>query len=107
MAGGGQIAWAIEGTRHYGLGLARYLASAGQQVAETGSSRHVGKRRAGKSDPIDAVRAHRFPRSAGSSVKRPGASAVCLPRLPIVPLAAPASMALPAVTSHAIGYADH
>jgi transposase len=59
IAGGGQIAWAIEGTRHYGLGLARYLASAGQQVAETGSTRHVGKRRAGKSDPIDAVRAAR------------------------------------------------
>jgi transposase len=59
MAGGGQIAWAIEGTRHYGLGLARYLASAGQQVAEIDSTRHVGKRRAGKSDPIDAVRAAR------------------------------------------------
>ena len=27
MAGDGQIAWAIEGTRHYGLGLALYLAS--------------------------------------------------------------------------------
>jgi transposase len=59
-AGGGQqLAWAIEGTRHYGLGLARHLAGAGQQVAEIDSARHIGKRRAGKSDPIDAVRAAR------------------------------------------------
>ena len=47
----------MEGTRHYGLGLARHLAAAGQHVAEIDSTRHVGKRRAGKSDPIDAVRA--------------------------------------------------
>jgi transposase len=49
----------VEGTRHYGLGLARYLAGAGQQVSEIDSTRHVGKRRAGKSDAIDAVRAAR------------------------------------------------
>jgi transposase len=53
------VAWAIEGTRHYGLGLARYLTGNGRQVAETGATRHVGRRRAGKSDPIDAVRAAR------------------------------------------------
>ena len=58
-AAGRPVAWAIEGTRHYGLGLARYLASHGQQVAEIDATRHVGKRRAGKSDPIDAVRAAR------------------------------------------------
>jgi transposase len=51
-----QVVWAVEGTRHYGLGLARYLTSQGQQVSEIDCSRHVGKRRAGKSDPIDAVR---------------------------------------------------
>ena len=51
-----QVIWAVEGTRHYGLGLARYLASQGQQVSEIDCSRHIGKRRAGKSDPIDAVR---------------------------------------------------
>ena len=49
----------MEGTRHYGLGLARYLASQGEQVSEIDSSHHIGKRRAGKSDPIDAVRAAR------------------------------------------------
>ena len=58
-AGGQRLAWAIEGTRHYGLGLARHLAGAGQQVAEIDGTRHIGKRRSGKSDPIDAVRAAR------------------------------------------------
>jgi transposase len=58
-AGGRQAVWAIEGTRHYGLGLARHLTAAGQDVAEIDSTRHVGKRRTGKSDPIDAVRAAR------------------------------------------------
>jgi transposase len=53
------VVWAVEGTRHYGLGLARHLADAGQQVAEIDASRHVGRRRAGKSDAIDAVRAAR------------------------------------------------
>jgi transposase len=58
-AGGRPVAWAVEGTRHYGLGLARHLAAKGEQVAEIDCSRHIGKRRAGKSDPIDAVRAAR------------------------------------------------
>jgi len=58
-AGDRQVVWAVEGTRHYGLGLARHLASAGEQVSEIDCSRHAGKRRAGKSDPIDAVRAAR------------------------------------------------
>ena len=58
-AGGQRLAWAIEGTRHYGLGLARQLSVAGQQVAEIDGTRHIGKRRSGKSDPIDAVRAAR------------------------------------------------
>ena len=46
--GGRQAAWAVEGTRHYGLGLALYLAGQGENVAEIDASRHVGKRRAGK-----------------------------------------------------------
>jgi transposase len=56
---GRRMAWAIEGTRSYGAGLARYLASQGQQVAEIDGSHHLGRRRAGKSDAIDAVRAAR------------------------------------------------
>jgi transposase len=58
-AGGGRVAWAIEGTRSYGAGLARYLAAADEQVAEIDGSHCLGKRRAGKSDAIDAVRAAR------------------------------------------------
>jgi transposase len=58
-AGGRRVIWAVEGTRHYGLGLARYLAGQGEQVSEIGCGRHISKRRAGKSDPIDAVRAAR------------------------------------------------
>jgi hypothetical protein len=58
-AGGRPLAWAIEGARFYGLGLARHLAAAGQQLADIDTARHLGKRRAGKADPIDAVRAAR------------------------------------------------
>src|SRR5436305_5576285 len=58
-AAGGGLRWAMEGTRHYGLGLARHLASAGEQVEEIDAGRHLSKRRAGKSDAIDAVRAAR------------------------------------------------
>ena len=58
-AGNRRAVWAVEGTRHYGLGLARHLSSEGEHVSEIDCSRHVGKRRAGKSDPIDAVRAAR------------------------------------------------
>ncbi len=53
------VVWAVEGARHYGLGLARYLNDRGQRVEEIDASRHLGKRRKGKSDPIDAVRAAR------------------------------------------------
>ena len=45
-AGGGRVAWAIEGTRSYGAGLARYLAAEGEQVAEIDGSHCLGKRRA-------------------------------------------------------------
>ena len=58
-AAGRRLVWAIEGTRHYGLGLARHMAAAGQQVSEIDSTRHAGKRKTGKSDPIDAGRAAR------------------------------------------------
>jgi transposase len=73
-AGAGTVAWAVEGTRHYGLGLARYLASQGQRVAEIDNTRHVGKRRAGKSDLIDAVRAARelLPRPRPAQMRTDG-----------------------------------
>lgn len=55
----GGLAGAIEGTRHYGPGLARHLTAAGEQVREIDASRHAGQRRNGKSDAIDAIRAAR------------------------------------------------
>ena len=58
-AGEAGLAWAIEGTRHYGLGLARYLTAAGEHAGEIDASKHAGKRRNGKSDALDAVRAAR------------------------------------------------
>jgi len=54
-AGEAGLAWAIEGTRHYGLGLARYLTAAGQQVEEIDASKHAGKRRNGKSEGTTAT----------------------------------------------------
>jgi transposase len=59
QAAGSPLTWAIEGAGHYGLGLARHLAAAGQQVTEIGRTAHAGKRRAGKTDAIDAARAAR------------------------------------------------
>jgi transposase len=59
VAGGRPLAWAVEGTRHYGAGLCAHLAGAGQQVAEISGTPRIGKRRAGKSDPADAARAAR------------------------------------------------
>ena len=49
--------WAVEGARHYRLGPRPSSGRQGEQVTEIDCSRHVGKRRAGKSDAIDAIRA--------------------------------------------------
>jgi len=56
-ADGGRVVWAVEGTRHYGVGLCQFLSTQAQTVVKIGNNSHIGKRRAGKSDPIDAVRA--------------------------------------------------
>jgi transposase len=56
-ASGGRVAWAVEGTRHYGLGLCRFLTANDQRVIEIDGTPHLGRRRAGKSDPIDSLRA--------------------------------------------------
>ena len=59
QAGDHTLAWAIEGAGHYGLNLARHLTTAGEQVFEIGHTAHLGKRRTGKTDAIDALRAAR------------------------------------------------
>lgn len=53
-APGPQIAAGLEGTRSYGIGLARVLAAAGMQVIEVEQPRRSDRRGRGKSDPIDA-----------------------------------------------------
>ena len=51
---GRRVAVSIEGTRSYGIGLARALAAAGLQVIECEQPRRKQRRGKGKSDPIDA-----------------------------------------------------
>jgi transposase len=73
-APGPRLIWAIEGTRSHGVGLARALGPAGQQVIEAGRPRRVTAPVTGKSDPLDARYAartalascpHRIPRADG------------------------------------------
>ncbi|MGN6176029.1 MAG: IS110 family transposase, partial [Streptosporangiaceae bacterium] len=75
QAPGPQLAWAVEGTRSHGLGLARMLQASGQVVVEADRPARVSKRPRGKSDPADALRAardalaaerHAQPRSDGA-----------------------------------------
>ncbi len=55
----GPRAWALEGTGHFGAGLARFLAKHGERVIEVDRPARKGERRrgGGKDDRIDAVRA--------------------------------------------------
>jgi transposase len=55
----GSRLWAVEGTGHYGAGLARYLSERDETVLEVGRSPRVERRLRGKDDRIDAVRAAR------------------------------------------------
>jgi transposase len=66
----------IEGTGSYGAGLARHIAAAGVRVVEVDRSGRQDRRRAGKSDPLDAVsaaRAAQSGRAAGAPKGRDGA----------------------------------
>ncbi len=53
-APGPELVAALEGTRSYGVGLARVLTAAGIRVVEAQQPKRVDRRRRGKSDPIDA-----------------------------------------------------
>jgi transposase len=57
--GAGRRAWGIEGTGAYGAGLARHLAGAGEAVRELDRPGRHARRRAGKSDRLDALTAAR------------------------------------------------
>jgi transposase len=65
----------VEGTGSYGAGLARHIAAAGIRVVEVDRSGRQGRRRAGKSDPLDAISAARSAqpgRAAGEPKGRDG-----------------------------------
>jgi transposase len=51
---GPRIVLAVEGTRSYGIALARHAAAAGLHVVEVEQPKRAQRRRRGKSDPIDA-----------------------------------------------------
>src|SRR4051812_40373916 len=55
----GPRVWAVEGARHYGAGLTRYLAKRGETVLEVGRHARSERRLRGKDDPLDAIRAAR------------------------------------------------
>ncbi|HXJ26543.1 MAG TPA: IS110 family transposase, partial [Streptosporangiaceae bacterium] len=66
----------IEGTGSYGAGLARHMAGAGVRVVEVDRPGRQARRRAGKSDPLDAVsaaRAAQSGRACGAPKGRDGA----------------------------------
>jgi transposase len=53
-APGPRVVVSIEGTRSFGVGLARAVAAAGPTVIECEQPNHKARRGKGKSDPIDA-----------------------------------------------------
>ena len=57
----GDRLWAIEGSGHYGAGLARHLHRRGEQVHEVERTSRGERRLQGKDDRLDAVRAARSP----------------------------------------------
>ena len=60
LCGFGRVAQVgVEGTGAYGAGLARYLRSQGLTVIEVDRTNRQLRRRAGKSDPVDAIEAAR------------------------------------------------
>ena len=60
LAGFGDVARVgVEGTGSYGAGLARYLRGAGVEVVEVDRPNRQVRRRAGKTDTVDAIEAAR------------------------------------------------
>jgi len=76
LAGFGPVTRAgVEGTGSYGAGLARYLRTAGVEAAGVDRPSRQARRRAGKSDPLDAIEAARAAlsgRACGAAGTRDG-----------------------------------
>jgi hypothetical protein len=65
----------VEGTGSYGAGLARFLRRAGVEIVEVDRPSRQARRRAGKSDPLDAIEAARAAlsgRARGAAKSRDG-----------------------------------
>jgi len=65
----------VEGTGSYGAGLARFLRRAGVEIVEVDRPNRQARRRAGKSDPLDAIEAARAAlsgRARGAAKSRDG-----------------------------------
>jgi Transposase len=78
-AAGLRTAWAIEGCGSHGAGLARALTSAGHLVIEADRPKKA-RRRGGKSDELDAVRAARREHLQGADPHRARGSPRPVPR---------------------------
>jgi hypothetical protein len=76
LAGFGPVARVgVEGTGSYGAGLSRHLRAAGVEVVEVDRPNRQARRRAGKSDPLDAIEAARAAlsgRASGAAKTRDG-----------------------------------
>jgi len=60
LEGSGEVSKVgVEGTGSYGAGLARFLRRQGVEVIEVDRPNRAARRRAGKSDPLDAIEAAR------------------------------------------------
>ena len=73
LATGPRVVFAVEGTRSHGQALAQFLTRAGLDVVEVERPARAGRRRGGKSDPLDA-------RAAAHAVLRLDAAKLPSPR---------------------------
>jgi Transposase len=73
LAGFGQLCGiGVEGTGLYGVGLSRFLQSAGVEVLEVDRPNRQARRRDGKADPLDAIEAARAVLSGRAQVVAKG-----------------------------------
>lgn len=73
---GPRVAWAIEGTRAHGIGLTRALTTAGAEVVQAPNPPAARRRRAGKSDTLDAITAARAVLADGKTPAQPRADGI-------------------------------
>jgi transposase len=62
----------VEGTGAYGAGLSRFRRGSGIEVVEVDRPHRQARRRAGTSDPVDAIEAAQADRHLGQAKSRDG-----------------------------------